>query len=148
MSNSTWWSIQINRTELQDDPDRENGLKLPVVIHLDVPLDRCPASDTAKNPIEIEEVRLWNRSEKAYTDEHLFEKDDSAWNKDEEGAWREYRCMLSIPDKNCFKWPIQSLEDALSIEIYDTTSGVTPWFYKLPQLTRADVDRIVIKVNH
>lgn len=148
MSANTYWTIQIDRTEFHTVPDNENALKLPISILLNLPLDRCNVTQNPIEPIEIEEVRLYNRCKKEYVDQFTFERDDSAWKEDGECAWRTYACTLLIPNKNCYNDPIKKLEDALSLELYDTTSDHTPWFYELPQLLRTEMGSILITINH
>lgn len=145
MSNDTWWCIEIHHTELTEDPENTDGLLLPVSIQLDVPINRSPLVERPVDPIEIERVFLWNQIENEHTCKAIFHKDDSAWEKFDERDRRTFERTLCIPSS---QKPIKELEDALSIEIYDTTSGCTPWYYPITQLTAPGMSSIRIKINH
>lgn len=148
MASNTWWWIVIHYTELREDPDNANGLLLPVSIQLDLPIDRSPIAKNPINPIDIEKVFLWNQSENEYVSKVVFSKDDAAWEESEERVCRTFACTLRIPNKNCFQKPIRTLGEALSIEVYDTTSGLTPWCYSVAQLTSSSMSDIHIQIDH
>lgn len=148
MTDSTWWSIEIHHTELKKDPNVADGLLLPISIQLDLPINRSPIAKKPIDPIEVEKIFLWNRSENEYVSKRQFSKDDSAWETMDERAQRAFACTLCIPNKHCFREPFKTLEDALSIEVYDTTSGHTPWCYPVARLTAPNMSSIYIKINH
>lgn len=147
MSNKTWWSIQIEHADLQQDSNNENGLEFPVSITLDLPIENSPLSDAPAKRIEIEMICLKTRDTGKCVSMHRFNRDATAWTARDERAWRSYKHVLTIPRRDCFGEPaIQSPLNSLLLEIYDTTSDGTPWSYSLEQLStiRAQSTRIQI----
>ena len=147
MSNKTWWSIQIEHADLQQDSDNENGFKFPVSIALDLPIEDSPLSDAPGKCIEIEMICLKTRDTAECVSVHRFNRDTTAWTTCDGRAWRSYKYVLAIPGQDRFEKPaIQSLTNSLLLEIYDSTSDGTPWTYSLEQLStiRAQSTRIQI----
>ena len=147
MSNKTWWSIQIEHADLQQDSNNENGFEFPVSIALDLPFENSPLSDAPGKRIEIEMICLKTRDTGKCVSAHRFNRDATAWTACDGRARRSYKYVLAIPDHDRFEKPtIQSLTNSLLLEIYDSTSDGIPWSYSLEQLStiRAQSTRIQI----
>ncbi len=148
MSNKTWWSIQIEHADLQQDPNNENGFEFPVSITLDLPIENSPLSDAPAKRIEIEMICLKTRDTGECVSVHRFNRDATAWTARDERAWRSYKHVLTIPKQDCFgELAIQSPLNALLLEIYDTTSDETPWSYSLEQLSTIHAQSTRIQIH-
>lgn len=148
MSNKTWWSIQIEHADLQQDSNNENGFEFPVSITLDLPFENSPLSDAPGKRIEIEMTCLKTRDTGECVSVHRFNRDATAWTACDGRAWRSYMCVLAIPDQDRFEeLAAQSLTNTLLLEIYDSTSDGTPWSYGLEQLSTIRAQSTRIKIH-
>lgn len=148
MSNKTWWSIQIEHADLQQDSNNENGFEFPVSITLDLPFENSPLSDAPGKRIEIEMICLKTRDTGECVSVHRFNRDATAWTACDGRAWRSYMCVLAIPDQDRFEeLAAQSLTNTLLLEIYDSTSDGTPWSYGLEQLSTIRAQSTRIKIH-